>query len=268
MFRNLLPELFVLVLFLLGDLFWDGYASAAAGVAAGLLAFTILAVFKKGRPGLIVEGLVFGGITALGEAVNYPGGTLILMELVFAVVLLVSVLAGGNIISHVTGGIGRGLFSSRQSQILSKTLGTAFLVHSLVCTVLALLGYLEWWSGGILFVFVYLLSLRAGRSKMKNALLETLPLLVEEDYGVYRIEKLGVISGKIRLPGQTGAVFSVEIASINSEQHEFLKQLESVAAGLGKSGIALENWTGDEIELEIRGYVPVERKWIKRILQR
>jgi len=46
-------------------------------VAAGLLAYLILLAFKKNRPGLIVEGFVFGGITALGEAVNYPGGTLI-----------------------------------------------------------------------------------------------------------------------------------------------------------------------------------------------
>ncbi|GEM_PF-1443107 len=265
MFKKLLPELLVLALFLTGDLFWDGYASAASGVAAGLLAYIILAVFKKSRPGLIVEGLVFGGITALGEAVNYPGGTLILMELVFAVVLLVSVLAGGDIISHMTGGIGRGLFSRRQSQILSTTLGAAFFLHSAVCTALALAGKLEWWSGGILFAAVYLLSLRASRSKMKKALLETVPLLVKEQDGVYCVEKLGAISGRVRLPEEAGIVFTVEIVSIHTEQHEFLKQLETIATGLGKPGIVLKNWPGDEIEPEMRGYTQTGENWRKRL---
>ena len=263
--KTLWPELLVLALFLTGDLFWDGYASAAAGVAAGLLAFIILLAFKKSRPGLVVEGFVFGGITALGEAVNYPGGTLILMELVFAAVLLVSVITGGDIISHLTGGIGRGLFSRRQSQILSTTLGTAFLLHSVVCTALAMFGKLELWSGGILFAVVYLLSLRASRSKMKKAVLETLPLLVEEQDGVYRVEKLGEMSGRIKLPEEAGTIFTVEIVSIHAKQHEFLKQLEAVAAGLGKPGIALEKWTGDEIELEMRGYTQTGGNWRKRL---
>jgi hypothetical protein len=264
MFKKLLPELLVLALFLIGDLFWDGYTSAASGVAAGLLAFIILAAFKKSRPELIVEGLVFGGITALGEAVNYPGGTLILMEFVFAVVLLMSVITGGDIISHLTGGIGRGLFSRKQSQILSTTLGAAFFLHSVVCTALALAGKLEWWNGGILFAVVYLLSLRASRAKMKIALLETVPLLIEEQDGVYRVEKLGAMSGRVRLPEEAGSVFTVKIVSIHTEQHEFLKQLETVAVGLGKPGVALDNWAGDEIELEMRGYVSVDQKWIKR----
>ncbi|RKZ01222.1 hypothetical protein DRQ21_11075 [Candidatus Fermentibacteria bacterium] len=263
--KTLWPEFLVLALFLTGDLFWNGYASAAAGAAAGLFAFVILLAFKKNRPGLIVEGFVFGGITALGEAVNYPGGTLILMELVFAVVLLVSVITGGDIISHLTGGIGRGLFSRRQSQILSTTLGAAFLLHSVVCTVLAMFGNLELWSGGILFAAVYLLSLRASRSKMKKAVLETLPLLVEEQDGVYRVEKLGAITGRIRLIERTGAFFSAEIVSINTEQYEFLKQLETIAAGMGKPGISLGNWTGDEIELEMRGYTPTGENWRKRL---
>lgn len=263
--KKLWPELLVLVLFLLGDLLWDGIASAAAGAAAGFLAFLILLLFKKKKPGLIIEGLLFGSITALGELVDYPGGTLILMELVFAVILLVSVLSGKDIISRMAGGLGKGLFSEQQSRILSVTLGSVFLFHSALCTILALLGFFSWLIGGILFFVTYLLGLQMSRAGMKRAVRDSLPVLLEEKEGIYRLELRGLISGKIRLTSETGITVIAEIVSIESKPHEFLNQLETVMKRRGMRSFSIDCWIGDEIELEMQGFIAFDGKWRKRI---
>ncbi len=263
--KKLWPELLVFVLFLLGDLLWDGLALAAAGVAAGFLAFGILLLFRKKKPGLIVEGLLFGGITALGELVDYPGGTLILMELVLGLILMVSVLSGKNIISKMTGGLGRGLFSEQQSRILSVTLGSVFIIHAVFCTIIAFSGFLNWWIGGVLFFLMYLTALRTSRARMNSALRDSLPALVEEPDGVYNLEVSGQISGRILLTGETGSAVTAETISIESMPHEFLKQLETVMKRRGMRSITVDCWIGDEIELEMQGYTCINGKWRKRL---
>lgn len=262
--KKLWPELLVLVLFLLGDLFWNGLASAAAGAAAGLLAFGILLIFKKKKPGLIVEGLIFGGITALGEFVDYPGGTIILMELVFGVTLLVSVLLGKNLISKMAGGFGKGLFSEAQSRVLSIILGYVFFSHSVLCTILALTGFLNWMTGGTLFIFMYLSALRMSKSRMKSAIKDSLPALQEEE-GVYRLKAEGQTFGRIRLTDEDGTAVTAEIVSIESKPYEFLKQLETVMKKRGIRIFTIDCWSWDEIELEMRGFAILDGKWRKRI---
>lgn len=263
--KKLWPELLVLVLFLIADLFWDGLASASAGASAGLLAFGVLLLFKKKKPGLIVEGLLFGGITALGELVDYPGGTLILMELVFGLILAVSVFSGKNIISRMAGGFGKGLFSEQQSRILAMTIGSVFLIHAVLCTILAISGTLNWWIGGVLFFLMYLLALRVSKARMNSALQDFLPMLVAEQNGAYRLEVSGQISGRILLTGETGSAVAVETISIESMPHEFLKQLETVMKRRGMRSIVIDCWIGDEIELEMQGFVCIHGKWRKRL---
>jgi len=263
--KKLWPELLVLVLFLLGDILWDGLASAAAGVAAGLLSFILLLAFRKKKPGLIIEGLIFGGVTALGELVDYPGGTLILMELALAVILLVSVFSGRNILAGMAGGLGKGLFSDQQSRILSKTLGFVFLIHSLLCTILALLGFFNWQTGGFLFLAGYLLALKLSKPGMKNAALDSLPVLVEEEESICRLETHGSVVGKLTLTDENSTSVTARIISMELPPHDFLSKLEIAMKRRGIRGLIIECWNWDEIELEMDGFVKNEGKWRKRL---
>jgi len=263
--KKLWPEFLVLGLFLLGDVVWDGLISAAAGAGAGIFAYLILLFFKIKKPGLIVEGLLFGGITALGEFVDFPGGSIILMELVFGIILLSTAFFGKNIIHKMAGGLTRGLFSESQSRLLSIVLGSLLLAHSLLCTVLAVLGFLNWLVGGILFLAMYLLALRISKASMKNAVLNSLPVLVQEEDNIYRLEAGGVISGRIRLKDETGTMVTTELMLVESKPHEFLKQLEIALGRRGIRSYIIESWSWDEIELEMQGFRNINGKWIRKL---
>ncbi|MCK5035985.1 MAG: hypothetical protein KAS73_08855 [Candidatus Sabulitectum sp.] len=263
--KKLWPEFLVLGLFLLGDVLWDGLISAAAGAGAGIFAFLILLFFKIKKPGLIVEGLLFGGITALGEFVDFPGGTIILMELVLGAILLVSMIIGRNLITAMAGGLGKGLFSKSQYRILSMTLGSVFLLHAVLSVIMALCGFLNWWSGGILFLLLYFFALGLSRSGMKKAVMKSMPELVEENEGIYRLEAEGRTSGKMYLTGETSNTTTIQIISMELRPHEFLKQLEMAMKRRGVRGLSIDCWDGDEIELEIQGYVNINEVWKKRI---
>ncbi|MEA3267035.1 MAG: hypothetical protein U9P42_08880 [Candidatus Fermentibacteria bacterium] len=263
--KKLWPEFLVLGLFLLGDVVWDGLASAAAGAGAGILAYLVLLFFKIKKPGLIVEGLLFGGITALGEFVDFPGGTIILMELVLGAILLVSMIIGRNLITALAGGLGKGLFSRSQYRILSMTLGSVFLLHAALSVVMALYGFLSWWSGGILFLLLYFFALGLSRSGMKNAVVKSMPELVEENEGNYRLEAEGRTSGKMRLAGESSNATTIQLISMELRPHEFLRQLEIAMKRRGVKSLAIDCWDRDEIELEIQGYVKINEVWKKRI---
>lgn len=264
--RKLWPELLVLVLFLAGDMLWNGFASAAAGVGAGLLAFVILLLFKKKKPALIVEGLLFGGITALGEFFSYPGGTLLLMELVLGVALFTASILGKDVLSRMAGGFSKGLFSEQQSAILSKTLGSVLLIHAALCTLLAFGGYLHWWSGAVLFVLIYMIALRKSRTKMKSSARNSLPVLVEEAEGVYRLEKQGTICSRLRLTDEDGIIVDAEVLTLEIAPHDFICIFEEALRKNGFHGIAIDNWPYDEIELEMKGYSLLDGKWRKRLM--
>ncbi len=263
--KKLWPEFLVLGLFLLGDVLWDGLASAAAGAGAGVFAYLILLFYKIRKPGLIVEGLLFGGITALGTFVAYPGGTIILMELVLGAILLVSLITGRNLIAAMAGGLGKGLFSESQYRILSIVMGSVFLLHAVVCTILALSGFLSWWIGGILFLLFYFPALGFSRSGMKKAVLKSIPELVEQNDGSHVLKAEGRTSGKIRLTGETSNTTIVQMISMELKPHEFLKQLEIAMKRRGVRGLSIDCWDTDEIELEIQGYAKINGVWKKRI---
>ncbi|MCP4647207.1 MAG: hypothetical protein GY852_05630 [bacterium] len=262
--RKLWPELFVLGLFLLGDFLWDGLASAVAGAGAGILAFGILLLFKRKKPVLILEGLLFGGVTAVGEFVNYPGGTLILMELIFGVVLTASSLLGRDIISGITGGLGKGLFSLEQSGILSLTLGSVLLIHSVLSTLLALTGLLNWWVGGALFALIYTVALKQSRAGMKKAELDSLPQLIEEGE-LFRLRAGGTTLGSVHLTVEGTSQGIIEIAALDGSSYKFLDFLETACKRRGLRTISVDCWPLDEIELEMRGYSFAKGLWQKRL---
>jgi len=263
--KLILPEVMVLLLFLLGDLLWDGLASAAAGVAAGLSAYLILLAFRRNKPGLMLEGLIFGAVTALGEVADYPGGTLILMELLIGTALVGSTLAGKNILKRMVGEIGKGLFSRRQYGILSLVSGSLFLIHSIICTALFTQGLLNLPTGAVLFAVLYLTALKIISQRMKSEGRDTFPLIIQEDTGNCRLDIRGRVSGKFSLEnrGRTASVADVVLTDV--PVHEFLTQLEAVLKGRGTDIISMRNWSGDEIELEMRGYAFLNGEWRKRL---
>jgi hypothetical protein len=263
--KAFLPELIVLALFLSVDLLYNGLTLAVAGVAAGLSAFFILLVFKKKKPGLILEGIFFGGVTAIGEFVDYPGGSLILIELLLGATLVLSALAGKNILSGMAGGLGKGLFSPQQSGILSSSIGSVFLVHSVVCTVLSILGHLDLAIGAVSFAVFYAIALKISSGKMKSAVRNTLPLLVQEPGEFFRLECGGKVTGRIRLESEAGIVSVSGIVSAQLPLHEFLEQMEIALKRKGALIISIRNWPGDEIELEMRGYTSFSGEWRKRL---
>ncbi len=263
--KKLWPEILVLVLFLLGDLLWDGLNAAFAGVTAGILAFSILLCFKKKKPALLVEGLLFGGITALGEFVDYPGGNIILMEVIFGVILLVSAFSGKNLLMKMAGGLAKGLFSESQARILSMTLSSVLLLHSTICTILALTGLLSWWLGAVLFFVIYMIALRLSQSGMKKSIQESKPVFVETDHDSFVLKKVEVILGEIRFSRDMSTMVITEVVSIGLKPHEFLRQLEIAAKLVFIKNLNIENWELDEIELEMQGFSNIEGVWKKRI---
>lgn len=120
---GLWPELLVLLLFLASDFFLTGMAAAAGGLGAGLVSFLVLLVAGRRKPSLLVEGLLFGGVTALGVVVDFPGGNLILMELVIGVIFLISVPLGWDLLEKMTGKYGRGLLLRGFGGVLALALG-------------------------------------------------------------------------------------------------------------------------------------------------
>ena len=244
---------------------WNGFASAAAGVGAGLLAFVILLFFKKRKPALIVEGFLFGGLTAAGELIEYPGGTILLTELVFSLILLLSVLAGKDIVSRMTGDFGKGLFSATQSRVVSITLGSVFFFHSVLCSVLALFGCTSPWIYGILFVLVYVLASKSAKKQMKSAAQSDLPVLVANGDGFFTLERENRPLGGVRLISESGRAALLEITSLDSEPHDFLSQLQVALRRRGIKSFTISSWSFDEIELEMAGFINSEGKWKKMI---
>jgi hypothetical protein len=161
--------------------------------------------------------------------------------------------------------MGKGLFSREQSRVLSLTLGFVFLAHSLFCTVINVFGFLNLWTGAILFAVMYLLALRMGKTSMRKAALSGLPVLIMENDGYFCLQLNGRIEGRVLLRDETGAFVTVEIISMESEPHEFLKQLEVALRARGVQSIVFDSWAGDELELEMQGFVCFQGKWRKML---
>jgi len=263
--KSLWPELLVLALFLAGDVFCDGMVSAAAGVAAGVVSFLVMLLFRRRKPGLIVEGLIFGGVTALGEILSFPGGNLILMELVAGLILLSSALFRWNIMERMAGGMGKGFVSSAGAKILTITLGGVFFIHSVTFALLSAYGSGGTVFGIVLFVVLYLVALRYSRGRIRRAERASFPRLVSRDGGDAFLEEGGSVLGKMRVTENGGGIVQVSSPVLSVPAPEFLKTLEVCLRSNGFRFVHIEGWQGDELDLEIDGYTEYGGKWKKRI---
>lgn len=261
--KALWPELLVLVLFLTGDIFFSGMDAAAAGVAAGVAAYVILLCTGKKKPGLLMEGLVFGAITALGTFVQFPGGSLILMELVLGLILLVSVPAGWNLLAKMAGGAGRGLFSSKQAGIMSLAMGGTFTAHALLYAGLHLAGHGSVWAGAVLFAVLYISSLRLSAGRMKTSRAEDGPVVTDSAGGLLNISFQSTLLGTFRLGN--GSIAEISEISLETQEHVFLRNLEIYLKSRGFRSVSISQWPEDEIELQMRGYSLLAAKWRKAL---
>lgn len=263
--RRLWPELMVLVLFLTGDILWNGMASAAAGAAAGLVSFLVLLLFHRRKPGLLLEGLLFGGVTALGTVVSFPGGTVILMELLLGVILLSSSFLGLNIMERMAGGLGKGLVSASGSQVLSVALGSVFTVHAAVYALLVSQGSGGTVLGIALFTVLYLGAIKYSSRSIRKHEIASLPTLSRRENGVTVLLRNDEPLGEFKLTDEgagTAAVFSPVLSAVIPE---FLKALGSSLKQNGFRWVVIHDWAGDELELEIDGFTSFDGKWKKRL---
>ena len=257
--KTLWPELLVLVLFLIGDIFFTGLEAAAAGVVAGLSAYLVLFFTGKKKPALIVEGFVFGAVTALGTIVQFPGGSLILMELVLGLILLISVPVGWNLLERMSRGLGKGLFSSEQARIMSIALGSAFTLHALVFAGLHLMGFGNPWIGIVLFSVLYIVSLRLSAGKMRSLRKEESPAISDTGDGLFKLTLKNDLLGTFRLTD--GSLAEVSEVHLQVEEHRFLSNLEVCLKKLGFTSVSISQWQESELELQMRGYSLFDGKW-------
>ena len=257
------PELLVLVLFLAGDLFWDGMASAAAGAAAGVVSFLVLLLFRRKKPALILEGFVFGGITALGETVAFPGGTVIFMELILGLILSFSALFRWNIIEKMAGGLGKGFISSAGQGILTAVMGGIFTLHSVVYAILTYLGAGDLLTGVILFAVLYIAALKLYASRIKEADRSEMPILFKDREDGFVLKKKNENLGTFALNDKGRGTAVVSGVSTQVSTGEFLAALEKCLRREGFRFLLVHNWQEDELELEMDGYSRFQEFWRK-----
>lgn len=262
---QLWPELLVLLLFLASDFFLTGMAAAAGGLGAGLVSFLVLLIAGRRKPSLLVEGLIFGGVTALGVVIDFPGGNLILMELVIGVIFLISVPLGWDLLEKMTGKYGRGLLPAGGSGILALALGMVFTIHGAVYAFLAMSG-----SGGVIlgaafFAVLYLAALRLSSPFMKRARGKTCPEIVEKAEGEAVLKRGDTVLGEVTL--QPGASGLVRVTSIEARVpwDAFLPALEEGLKMRGFFSVLITSWEGDPLELEMNGFVDTPGGWRKRL---
>lgn len=257
------PEFLVLVLFLAGDLLWSGIASAAAGLAAGILSFLVLLLFGRRKPGLIAEGVVFGGVTALGEIVSFPGGTVILMELVLGLILLVSVLFRWNIMEKMAGGMGKGFISSEGQGVLTAAMGAVFTLHSMIYAVLDWNGAGGLLTGISVFAGLYLIALRLSSKRIREAERAALPVIMDGPGDRSALKKNGSVLGTMILNDRGRRTAAITEPTLGVAPGEFLRDLEICLRRAGFRFLVLDDWQEDVLELEMDGFTKVQGCWKK-----
>ncbi|PIE53328.1 hypothetical protein CSA37_01970 [Candidatus Fermentibacteria bacterium] len=251
------PEFLVLALFLAGDFLFSGMASAAAAAAAGVLAFLILLVSGKKKPALVVEGLFFGAVTAAGELTDFPGGTVILLELSIGSALLLSALFKWKLLERMS----MGMVPSAQAAVMTLVMGSVFTVHSLVFTGLVLAGHGSLPVGILIFAVLYFSGIRFSVSGMNAD--KSGPGLVSGEDGTTLLVNGTLETGTVEL--SMGDIAVAEKITLSASGDVFLRTLEEYLRRKGCRVLSIGSWPEDEIDLEIRGYVKIADMWKKRL---
>lgn len=259
--RRLWPEILVLLLFLGGDVLWDGPASALAGLTAGALSYLLLVIMGRNRPALLAEGAVFSALSFTGTLLPVPGGTLIFTEAIIGVLLLSSGLLGWKVISRLSGELGRGLIPSGTVPLLERTMGAVFLIHS---TAYGFFAYFHDDSlpvGILIFIALYMAGIHRIRRLQRSGRADETPeerFTASESDGRFRIERNGEVLCVLGLEEGSTAIAKIRIYSMEGTPREILVCLTGFARRRGFRVLSIQGWTADPLELELDGFKPLD----------
>jgi len=231
------------------EIFLDGCSATLAVISLGLGEFLFLQVFRKKKHySLIFEGAVLAAAGIAGETLaseGYSGGGYILLELILAVVLIVSTLRGKPWLSgqmkRLTGFSTGSEFTGNVSMIM----GLLFLTHGMLLAVLMMLGgSVPILPAVVSFIVFYSVAVFVLKRKQKGRNIRNEPHLLKGDEGRFVLELAGEKLGSMDLtPGSVSLVAGVEISD-GCEVYSFLEVLEQYLKGKG-----MQSWNNHEILL-------------------
>jgi hypothetical protein len=262
------PTLIVLAGYLAADFLFSGFTAAIAVFSLGLGEFLFLLVFRKSiHPVLIMEGAVLAAAGLAGDWLagqGYGGAGYVLLELILSGVLLISTARGKPWLDmqmkRITGvSAGSGI-----SGEISRIMGLLFLLHGSFLAVLTLTkGRIEVVPAILSFILLYLLSIVYLRKKQRQRIVKNAPRLLKTDDGKIVIELAGRELGRMLLqPGAVSVATEIEISD-ECQIHTFLENVELYLKARGCRALRFPAWEGDELPLEMSGYMNTPTGWNK-----
>jgi len=250
------PELLVAVLFLVGDIFWDGSAAGIAGFAAGVVSFLAFLPFGVRKPGLLAEGAVFGVMAFLGAG-------LIHAEALMGILLLLSAFLRWNLPGRMAGGALKGLLGKDGVRVMSFSMGTVFLLHAVAYAILEREGVGGTVNGAILFAAMYFSALAVTSRRLRKRTAASRPVItmMEGETAVLQINASEVLTFILSSPGARKAV--VEFLSPKVPDSRILKALSCALRIDGYDSVVITQWNGDSLDLEMDGFRETPGGWMK-----
>ncbi len=264
----MIPTLVVLVGYLAADIFLSGYAAALLVISIGLGEFLFLLVFRGTKhPSLILEGVVLAVAGLAGEVLaarGYNGAGYILLEIIFAGVLLISTVTGKPWLASQIKRFA-GFSASREfSRDMSVGMGFLFLTHSILLTIIMFLkGSVSVLPAALSFIILYIVTVYILRKRQKKFRILTSPQLRKGGEGEYLLEIAGDRLASLSMClGVVTDISAVDIAK-RYEVHQFLKSLEDSLKASGCRAVRFTEWDADTLPLELAGYREVPAGWNK-----
>lgn len=264
----MIPTLVVLVGYLAADIFLSGYAAALLVVSLGLGEFLFLLVFRRTKhPSLILEGAVLAGAGLAGEVLaarGYNGAGYILLEIIFAGVLLITTATGKPWLASQIKRFAGFSASKEFSRDMSVGMGFLFLTHSILMTIIIFLkGSVSVFSGAFSFIMLYVITVYILRKRQRRFHILTSPQLRKDGEGEYFLEIAGDrLAGLSMSLGVVTDISAVEIIE-GCEVHRFLESLEECLKSNGCRAVRFTMWDADTLPLELSGYREVPAGWNK-----
>ena len=264
----MIPTLVVLIGYLAADIFLSGYAAALLVISIGLGEFLFLLVFRNEKnPVLILEGAVLAGAGLAGDALaarGYNGAGYILLEILFAGVLLISTATGKPWLASQIKRFAGFSAGKEFSRDMSAGMGFLFLTHSILLTIIIILkGSVSVFPAALSFIMLYIVTVYILRKRQKRFRILTSPQFQKSGEGEYFLEiagnRLAVLSMSLGVVTDISAIDITE----GCEVHRFLESLEECLKASGCRAVRFTMWDADTLPLELSGYREVPAGWNK-----
>lgn len=262
------PTLVVLIGYLTADIFLSGYAAALFVASLGLGEFLFLLIFRGTKhPSLILEGALLAGAGLAGEVLaarGYNGAGYILLEFIFAGVLLISAAAGKPWLASQIKRFAGFSATKEFSMDMSKGMGFLFLTHGILLAIMVFLeGSVSVFPAVFSFIVLYLVTVYVLRKRQRKFQILNFPQLRKGDEGKYFLEIDGDRLASFAI--STGVVADISSVDISDrcEVYRFLESIEECLRASGCRAVRFTEWDGDTISLEMAGYREVPAGWNK-----